>query len=243
MPYATTSTARRVLVLAGVLTAGLLVVRCGRSKPQVLAIERGSSGCLGTAVFDTFEIEPGGTMTWRQEGRADRTVQLTAAQRAAIDHARTLRGDDARAQEFHHWVRVDGGEPMPARSSQAAALNTVLADATMTDERRWIEGLGESQLLLAARIGERRYRVAVDRDGVLHVKRGSAVLVSQQLDDAQRMALYQHLLGRVAVPAGAGDMVGRLVVAGAMLPVSLGRGTSARLAFVWAALRNADDAP
>ena len=34
-----------------------------------------------------------------------------------------------------------------------------------------------------------------------------------------------------------------ILVAGAMLPVSFERGTSARLEFVWAALRNADYEP
>jgi hypothetical protein len=69
------------------------------------------------------------------------------------------------------------------------------------------------------------------------------VMVTEQLTREQHVHFYEHLLSRVAVPAEAGDMVGRILVAGAMLPVSFERGASARLEFVWAALRNADYEP
>ncbi|MBL9020160.1 MAG: hypothetical protein JNL83_38600 [Myxococcales bacterium] len=241
MQYATAPAVRRILVLAGALAAGLLALRCTRSGPETLTIERGTSGCLGSAVIDSFEIAPGGAVTWDGPGRSARRFLLTPAEQTALVDAMQLPDDDAEAQEFHYWLRVDGGDELFAGTARAQGLNRLLESALDRHLGEWLSALGEHQLLLAARVGERRYRVHVARDGVLTLKRGGTVLHREQLTREQQVLFYEHLLGRVAVPAEAGDMVGRLVVAGALLPVSLERG--AGLELVWAALRDADSEP
>jgi hypothetical protein len=73
------------------------------------------------------------------------------------------------------------------------------------------------------------------------VRRGQKMLVTEQLDDEQRIALYDHLLGRVALPPDPDEevMVGRFVVGGVMLPVALGH-LGERWDFLWSALRSAE---
>lgn len=243
MQYATAPAVRRLLVLAGALAAGLFALRCARSAPETLTIERGTSGCLGSAVIDSFEIAPGGAITWDAHGRSARRFQLTPAEQAALVAAMQLPGDDAEAREFHHWLRVDGGDELFAGTARGQGLNRLLESALDRHLGEWLSTLGEHQLLLAARVGERRYRVHVDDTGTMTVKRGDTVLVTERLTRDQHVSFYEHLLGRVAVPAEAGDMVGRIVVAGAMLPVSLADEGAPRLAFVWRALRDADYEP
>jgi hypothetical protein len=244
MQYATAPAVRRVLVLAGVVAAGILALRCARSGPKTLTIERGSSGCLGSGVIDTFEIAPGGAVSWTSDGRAERRFQLSPPELAALDDAMQLPDDDAEAREFHYWLRVDAGDEVFLGTARGQAVNQLLEAATDRYLTGWLAGFGDfHQLLLAARIGERRYRVHVGDTGIMTIKRGGTVLHTEQLTREQHVLFYEHLLSRVAVPAEAGDMVGRILVAGAMLPVSFERGTSPRLEFVWAALRNADYAP
>lgn len=240
MQLATTLTGfRRVVVLAAAV-AVVLLVRCRSTAHPGLVIERGSTGCLGSGVIDTFEIAPDGAVTWNGYGMPERRFRLTEAEQQALVHARALRDDDAQPVEFHYWVRIDGGDDVFLGTARGGAVDRLLEVATARYRTEWLAGLGESQLLLAAHVGDRRYRVHIDRDGIMRVKRDGLVLSTEKLDDAERVALYEQLLGTVALPAEAGDMVGRLVVGGAMLPVSLPRGTSARLDTLWLAVDAAD---
>lgn len=216
-----------------------------------ITIARGASGCTGSWVYDAFEVHGDGRVTWHQDGIPDRQLQLTRDELAILEHANQIDCVSNRDPGYGtSWLRfapggnrdADGGTTIAEDTQLGSIVYWTLEEAAARYRASRLAALGETQLLLAAHgYNDRRYRVRVDATGTVTVRRGSKTLVTQQLTEDQRITLYDHLLGRVALPLGPDEevMVGRFVVGGVMLPVSLGR-LGERWDFVWGALRSAE---
>lgn len=216
-----------------------------------ITIARGGSGCTGSWVYDAFEIHADGRVTWHQDGIPDRTLQLTPAELAVIEHANQIDCVENTDPGYgRSWVRfapggdrdAEGGTTISNDTQLGSIIEWTLEGAANRYRAARLAALGETQLLLAAHgYDDKRYRVRVDAAGTVTVRRGSKTLYTTTLDDDQRITLYDHLLGRVALPLGRDEegMVGRFVVGGVMLPVSLGH-LGERWDFVWNALRSAE---
>ena len=216
-----------------------------------ITVARGGSGCTGSWVYDSFEVRWDGRVTWRQEGIPDRQLQLRADELAIIEHANQIDCVSNRDAGYGmSWVRfapggdreAEGGTSISADTQLGSIVGWTLEGAANRYRAARLAALGETQLQLAAHGAEnRRYRLRIDASGTLTVRRGSKTLITEELSEEQRITLYDHLLGRVALPLGVEEegMVGRFVVGGVMLPVSLGH-LGERWDFMWNALRSAE---
>lgn len=213
-----------------------------------LQITAGVSGCSGDTILGSFEVAWDGAVAWKAPDMPERRLTLTSAELAVIEHMNEIDCVRGPTQEYSvSWVRVspggvtntrDGAVVTTPTTQLGVVLDGVMAAAIGRYRAERLAAIGPFEVHLTTG----RYRINMDGKGHVSVRHGRRELIARDLDEEERVEVFDFL-SRSADPPIAGEddvLRGELVAAGVRVPVSRWRYYPPRP--LWALWRVFEDA-